>query len=185
MLKKQICDTSMPEAEMNCSLADISVCLSLFKAFTVCVTFVGDSSSSTAKASWDRSPWTIFQWDDLWMRLCDWCKLSSTRTNTEKVPEAHLIENLPFSVTLGAEFHFHSLVYSCDSSMELWSNAAVPGNWLLLCDLLQCAQLDGSQAATQWVSAVTDWDWDWSLTSVVDQIGNTHTHCQIGLSVCI
>lgn len=43
------------------------------------------SSSLMKKASWGRSPWTIFQWEDQWMRLSGWSRPSSTQTNMEKV----------------------------------------------------------------------------------------------------
>lgn len=51
----------------------------------LCDCLSGDFSSSMTKASWGKSLWTIFLWGDLWMRLCDWCRPSSTQTNMAKV----------------------------------------------------------------------------------------------------
>lgn len=72
----------------------------------------GDFSSSMTKASWGKSPWTTFQWGDPWMRLCGWCRPSSTRTNTAKVQPALLLSFHSFKLIFYAHLHTWDFFFS-------------------------------------------------------------------------
>lgn len=133
---------------------------------TVCESLSGGFSSSMTKASWGRSPWTISQWADLWMRLCGWCRPSSTLTNTEKVREGLfvlfniIIFNAQVYIHGGIQFFFISICVYVKKKTHVCSISEIRRNWwMLLC--IFCS-VPSRMEARQWHS-----EYPWNQTLIL------------------
>lgn len=136
----------------------------------VFLTLPGDSSSSMTKASWGKSPWMTFQWDDLWTRLSGWSRPSSTQTNTAKVLKWIIVFVHFYPVRLDALDERMLVIDSFCKLSRLERNLIeklcskqsffprrqsfpflLSVDWKIFYFFPQCVQLGGSQAVTQWV----------------------------------